>query len=239
MLSTRQRTKYFGGTLAAVCELMRSSGIPEAVARQEIQAALERSYKRKASRAARQAPAISRCADVCTRWHLEKAFVDRSGMPRALTWDGKKGTLERLATLVVGRESSREIIKELMSRKLLRKLPGEGWVPKSKLVAPSGLDHSQIMRASTMIGRLLRTIAHNTALKYRGDVLFEITAQVPRLPTRDLPAFKRFTKVQGLIFAKTVDDWLESRNLRKSQRKGIRSREAGIIAFAYHEPSFR
>jgi hypothetical protein len=139
----------------------------------------------------------------------------------------------------VGRESAREIIDELLARRLLRKLTNGRWVPKSKVVAPSGLDHSQILRASTMIGRLLSTIAHNTALKYRGDVLFEVTSQVPRLPNRDLAAFKKFAKAQGLIFAKTVDDWLESRNLRKGSRKKIRSREAGIIAFAFHEPSFR
>src|SRR5687768_11538805 len=112
---------------------MQSSGIAEAVARQEILAALEKSYKGKVGRATRQAPAISRCADVCTRWHLEKAFVAKNGTPRPLTWDGNKGSLQRLTSLVVGHESSKEIIKELMSRKLLRKLPGGGWLPKSKL----------------------------------------------------------------------------------------------------------
>lgn len=218
---------------------MRTSGIPESVARQEFLAAIERSYAKSIKRPSRQAPAISRCADVCTRWHLEKAFVGKDGSPRPLTWDGKRGSLLKLAILVVGRSSSHEIIKELMTRKLLKKLPNGSWIPKSKVIAPSGLDNSQILRASTMIGRLLRTIAHNTELKYRGDVLFEVTAQVPRLPSSDLPAFKRVTKAQGLIFAKTVDDWLESRNLRKSRRKKVRSREAGVIAFAFHEPSFR
>lgn len=218
---------------------MRTSGIPESIARQELLTAVERSYQSRAKRPTRQAPAISRCADVCTRWHLEKRYVAKNGTPRPLTWNGKRGSLLKLVTQVVGRDSSREIIKELLSRKLLRKLPNGSWIPRSKVIAPSGLDHSQILRSSTMIGRLLRTIAHNTALKYRGDVLFEVTAQVPRLPTRDLAAFKRFTKAQGLIFAKIVDDWLESRNLRQASQKKIRSREAGIIAFAFHEPSFR
>ena len=126
-----------------------------------------------------------------------------------------------------------------MSRKMLRRTSLGAWIPRSKIVAPSGLDDAQILRAATMIGRLVRTIAHNTERKYRGDVLFEVMAQVPRLPTHEIPRFKRFTKAQGLIFAKTVDDWLESRNLRPSPRKSMPSKEAGIIAFAYHEPSFR
>ena len=88
-----------------------------------------------------------------------------------------------------------------------------------------------------MMGRLIRTIAYNTGLKYRGPVLLEVMAQVPKLPTRDIPEFRRFTKAHGLIFAKTVDDWLESRNILRSKRRRISTREAGIVAFAFHEPS--
>jgi hypothetical protein len=218
---------------------MRNSGISENIVRREFIAAIDRSYRGGRLRPARQAPAISKCADVCTRWHLEKNYIDKAGSPRPLTWNGKRGTLLKLATLVVGRNSAQEVVEELLSRKLLRRLPSGAWLPKSKVIAPSGLDSSQILRASTMIGRLLRTIAHNTALKYRGDVLFEVTSQVPRLPARELPAFKRFSKSQGLIFAKSVDDWLESRNLRRPTSKKRRTREAGVIAFAFHEPSFR
>lgn len=234
-----QRAKYFGGTVSAICELMHTSGIPEDVVRKQFELAVSKAYSSRKPKVARQAPAISRCADVCTRWHLEKTYVDRSGKPRPLTWNGKRGTLLRLATMTVGRASAREIIDELIARRLLKKLPNGSWLPKSKVVAPSGLDQSQILRASTMIGRLLRTVAHNTAKKYRGDVLLEVTAQVPRLPAGDLRAFKRFSKAQGLIFAKVVDDWLESRNLRKTRTSKTRSHEAGIVAFAFHEPSYR
>jgi hypothetical protein len=110
-------------------------------------------------------------------------------------------------------------------------------MPKGKIVSPSGLDHAQTLRTATMMDRLIRTIAHNTRLKYRGPVLLEVMAQVPKLPARDIAEFKRFTKVHGLIFAKTVDDWLESRNILRSKRQSIPTREAGIVAFAFHEPS--
>jgi hypothetical protein len=135
----------------------------------------------------------------------------------------------------VGEEQSRDVIKDLIARKLVRKAGGNNWVPKAKVVAPSGFDHAQTLRTATMMERLLRTIAHNSKLKYRGAVLLEVMAQVSRLPARDLPQFRKFTKAQGLIFAKTVDDWLESRNIPRSSRDRASTREAGIVAFAFHQ----
>lgn len=218
---------------------MNSYGIPKRIAQREFTSALERSYQPASSRPTRPIPPISRCADVCARWHHDRTYVDKSGKPRPLTWNGRRGSLDGLVSRVVGRKSSREVIEQLISRRMLRRTQNGDWVPKSKIVSPSGLDSAQILRAATMIGRLVKTIAHNTDKKYRGDVLFEVMAQVPRLPARDIRSFKRFTKSQGLIFARTVDDWLESRNLRLTQRRRSSSREAGVIAFAYHEPSFR
>lgn len=238
-MSRTERAEYFGGALAAVCELMHSYGIPRSIAQWEFDVALERGYLPKSKSAGRPIPPISRCADVCARWHHDKMFVDGGGKPKPLTWNGRQGTLNDLAARVVGKNGSKEVVRQLIARKMLRRTARGGWLPKSKIVSPAGLDSAQILRAATMISRLVRTIAHNTEKKYRGDVLFEVMAQVPRLPARDIRPFKRFTKSQGLIFAKIVDDWLESRNLRPSRRARSVSREAGVIAFAYHEPSFR
>ena len=88
-----------------------------------------------------------------------------------------------------------------------------------------------------MMERLLRTIAYNSDLKYRGDVLLDVMAHVPRLPAREVPRFKRFSKAQGLMFAKTVDDWLESRSLPRLTRNRVPTREVGIVAFAFEEPN--
>jgi hypothetical protein len=237
LLSRSKRAKYFGGAFTAVCELMRSYGISKQIAEREFRTALRRGYAVGASSPSREVRPISQLADVCTRWHLEKRFIKGDGSPRALTWNGKSGTLLNLAKLVVGRESAPGVIGELISRKLIRKAGGNSWVPKSKVVSPSGFDHAQYLRTATMMERLLRTIAYNSKRKYRGAVLLEVMAQISRLPSRDIPQFKKFTKAQGLIFAKTVDDWLEARNIPRTKRKRAPTREAGIVAFAFHEPT--
>ena len=76
MLSRSQRAEYFGGALAAVCDLMHAYRIPKAVAQREFQDALERSYLPADRKLSRPIPPISRCADVCARWYLDRTFVD-------------------------------------------------------------------------------------------------------------------------------------------------------------------
>lgn len=240
MLPHSKSSEYFGGMLTAILELMHTYGIPLDVATRETQHAVARGYRIKVRDGGRQIPPISRYAEVCSRWHFDRQFLDARGNLRPLSWDGKSGSLLKLVSQVVGKEHSRAVARQLVSRKLLKKSACGGWLPKSKVVAPAGLDNAQIIRASNMIGRLLRTVTHNTELKYRGEVLLEVMSQVPRLPSRHIPEFKRITKAQGLIFAKTVDDWLEARNLKPSKRvRKSRCKEAGVVAFAFHEPSFR
>jgi hypothetical protein len=237
LLSRSKRAKYLGGAMTAICELMRSYGIPKKIAEREFKIALEKGYAVGVLSPSREVRPISRLADVCTRWHLDRRFATRDGSPRPLTWNGKTGSLIRLAGQVVGPTEAHEVAAGLISRKLVRQVARNTWVPKAKVVAPSGFDHAQTLRTATMMERLLKTIAYNSRLKYRGAVLLELMAQVSRLPVTEIPQFKKFTKAQGLIFAKTVDDWLESRNIPRSKRNLTSTREAGIVAFAFYEPT--
>src|SRR5262245_38609660 len=182
LLSRSKRAKYLGGAMTAVCELMRSYGIPKRIAEREFKIALERGYAVGSQSPSRETRPISRLADVCTRWHLEKRFVGSDGTPRPLTWDGKTGSLIQLVRLCVGPADAREVTEDLISRKLVRKTERNAWLPKAKVVAPAGFDRAQTLRTATMMERLLRTIAHNTRLKYQGAVLLEVMAQVSRLP---------------------------------------------------------
>ncbi len=221
--------------MRAVCELMRSYGIPKEAAAAQFSAALQRGYSRSISTNI-ESRRLSRLADVCTRWHFEKEFVDSSGQALPLRWNGKTGSLLKLARRVVGAKESREVVEELISRRLVKRTSTGGWIPKSKVVSPGGLDNAQIMRSASMIGRLLQTIAHNSERRYKGDVILEVMARVPRLPKDEIPNFKKFTKAQGLIFARAADDWLESRNLRRLQKPGKPTVEAGVVAFAFLHP---
>jgi hypothetical protein len=176
-------------------------------------------------------------ADVCTRWHIEESYVDKAGKPKPLTWNGRTGGLLKLAQRVSGKANARRVVLQLIARKLVRQTSSGHWIPKAQIVSPSGLDSAQILRTATMMDYLLRTIAYNSARRYRGATLLEVMARVPALPARELSEFRKFARSQGLIFAKTMDDWLESRNISSTNKRTKRPREAGVVAFAFERPS--
>jgi hypothetical protein len=135
-------------------------------------------------------------------------------------------------------EKAKGAIADLIRRKLLVRTSDGKWLPKASVLKPGGLDRPQAERTAAMVHRLLRTVSHNSVRRYQGnDLLFEVITRVPRLAARDLPAFKRFTRIQGMVFARSVDEWLESRNLSKSVGRAKNAREAGVVVFAYEEPS--
>jgi hypothetical protein len=237
MPSKRQRVEYFGGAMTALCELMSTFGISRETTEMQFRVALERGYARGMLPPSREGRPITRMADLCRRWYFEKAYLDKDGRPRELTWNGNTGTLLKLAQRVNGKKHAKEVVAELVSRKLVRRTRSGAWIPKAQVVAPSGLDSAQVLRTATMVERLLRTVAYNSERNYRGNVLLEVLAQVPRLPAREILSFKKFAKAQGLVFAMSVDDWLESRNLPRSKRHRSPSREAGVVAFAFVQPS--
>ncbi len=237
MASKKQQAEYFGGAMTALCELMSTFGISRETTEMQFRAALERGYARGMIPPSSEGRPITRMADLCRRWHFEKAYLDKDGKPRELTWNGNAGTLLKLAQRVNGKKHAKKVVAEMVSRKLVRRTRSGAWIPKAQVVAPSGLDSAQVLRTATMVERLLRTVAYNSERNYRGNVLLEVLAQVPRLPAREILSFKKFAKAQGLVFAMAVDDWLESRNIPRSNRHRIATREAGVVAFAFEQPS--
>lgn len=238
MATLRQRTRLFAEIVQVVCELMRSSGVSENRVQKEMRIALSNAYSDPAGKAVRDLTPISAMATITGRWHIERSCVDKLGKPRPLTWNGKRGTLLKLAQRVIGKEKAKTVVELLVSRKLLVQTKSGSWLPRAHVLRPSGLDRPQILRAAVMLQRLLRTISHNSAKNYRGEgLLFEVMTRVPRLPPSKLVEFKSFARSQGMVYVRAVDDWLESRNLPKKSRGARGAREAGVVVFAFEEPT--
>jgi hypothetical protein len=218
---------------------MRSNGASRKLVEAELSKAVAKTFETRATQSSiREVPPISTIASLNTRWHMEPRYVDRNGKPRPLTWNGRQGTLLKLAQQVLGKEKASHAVKDLVRRKLVVRTRDSKWLPREQVLRPGGLDRPQVLRAAAMIERLLRTVSFNSKREYKGeDLLFEVMTRVPRLPVKELANFKQFARTQGMIYARSVDDWLESKCLRKRKRKAKDVREAGVVVFAYEEPS--
>jgi hypothetical protein len=234
----RQSTRLFGEALQVVCEIMRSTGLPQEVVESKLRQALRAAFSSRNPFSPRDLNPMSEMASLISRWHVEEKYVDSAGRPKPLTWNGKTGTLMGLARKVIGLKGAKRVIENVVTRKLVIRTRDGKWRPKSQIVRPRGLDQAQILRTAVMLRRLLRTISHNSERRYSGeDLLFEVMTRVPRLPRHHLPTFKKFVRTQGMTYVRAVDDWLESRGLAKTERKPKNVREAGVIVFAFEEPA--
>jgi hypothetical protein len=236
MRNKLDRNALATAAITAVCDVMRSYGVRRQVAEKQLEIAIEKVYSRRISARPSEPRPITQVADVCSRWFLEERFVDKQGSPKPLTWTDGRGSLLTLVEHVHGKKNAKAIADQLLRRRLVRRTANGKWLPKAQIVPPTGVDRAQILRTETMVARLVRTIIHNTEKKYRGpDLFFEVMAQVRKLPSRDLNAFRRYAKVQGLLFARAVDLWLESRDVRHRSRAAGSTREVGVVAFAFAE----
>jgi hypothetical protein len=234
----RERAKgvnFLAETMTVVCQLMHERGISRSHAEELSKASLARAYTHQAKRSRRENQPITMLADVCTRWHIDKKYLDKTGKPMPLSWDGKRGTLLQLVRGVCGRRDAHRHVQRLVDRRLISAVGKNRWIPVAKVVSPGGMDDAQILRATDMLSSFIRTVEHNSARRYRGNQLnLEVLASVPRLPVRNVSAFRRFTKTQGLSFVKAADDWMESRNIKRSIKgTSARTREVGVIAFSF------
>jgi DNA-binding transcriptional ArsR family regulator len=238
VVTRSKSTQLLSEAAQVVCELMRSTGLGRSVVEHELRRAVENAFLVEDAAAPRDLNPVSEMASLISRWHVDERYVDRTGRPKPLSWNGRRGTLLTLARDVIGAEGARRVLTNVIERGLVHKTADGKWRPKSQVVRPRGLDRPQILRTAVMLRRLLRTVSHNSERRYRGDdLLFEVMTRVPRLPKRLLPAFKKFARVQGMTYVRSVDDWLESRCLPKSGRKAVHVREAGVIVYAFEEPA--
>src|SRR4051812_15494220 len=132
--------------VTAICEIMRTIGISKVAAQRQLALALIRGYERGPHRPGVQPRPITQLADVCTRWHIERAYADKFGKPKPLTWNGRTGSLLKLAAKVAGKDRAPNIVRLLISRRLVRRTHTGLWIPKSQIVSPKGFDSAQALR---------------------------------------------------------------------------------------------
>src|SRR5262249_26584840 len=105
--------------------------------------------------------------------------------------------------------------------------------PTARFAIVAGRDpliHQHVARSSAM---LLKTIKHNVTRSANSPRFIERFAEVPDLPAKYVAEFREFTRSQGWAVLKTLNDWLESRRMRRAGGKRHRTVRAGVHLYAY------
>ncbi len=226
---------YFRGILHAAFLVMLRSGISTQEVTAISNAALALAQDQLNVRS-EQMPRLSVIvAGTLHSWHHRRFFLNASGRPRALSL--RRGQMS-VAALIRSEDSQAnvpDVISAMKRLHLLKRTRGGLFLPTSQLATIMRLDPILAEHVCHSLGRLLATVSQNTQAPKEEKRLIERSAQVQDLPRRKLAEFREFANMQGELFVRTINDWLESRRVQDASSTRRQVARAGVHVFAFSE----
>jgi hypothetical protein len=223
----------YSRVLSALFELMLSGGMQ----RDDVLALSIRSLnvaETKARRDRKEASGgLAVAALVLAAWHRDRRYLNTKAEPRAVRLLGPAPSVEALICAENRRRGAADLARRLKSLRLVVSSGRNLYRPSSEIALISAHDPFVLQHIATSLSMLLETIDQNLDSGPNSAPLIERFAEIPDLPAECIPAFQKFTRIQGWIFLRTVNDWLESRRARRLSRRRKGSIRAGVHVHAY------
>jgi hypothetical protein len=180
---------------------------------------------------------IHRLGSVLRAWHTETRFLTQDGLPKPLKSSGK-GSLKSLIQLFYPASKFDRVFSKLRDASLIRRSGRGSWIPTERHARISRLSQETLEHLSEGVARYVETVTRNVTTTREDEVLFERSCKVTRLPKKEFAAFRSYVGQQAIAFITAMDDWLESRNSKKSKRLASVT-TAGVYTFAYVDRNAR
>ncbi len=174
---------------------------------------------------------IHRLGSVLRSWHKETKYLTLDGLPRPLKSTGR-ASLKTLVRRFYPAERFDVVFERLLETKLIQPFGPDEWIPTGRTARIPQLSHETLEHLSEGVARYVETVTRNVTAKREGDVLFERSCKVTKLPAYEFDAFREYVGQQAISFLTAVDDWLESRNSSAKRSKAALC-TAGVYTFAY------
>ena len=219
--------------LTAIFDLMLTSGMKKdelrALSAHSLEAATRKS-PRDRKIATEGLPVVALVLDA---WHRDRRYLNAKGEPRAIRLLGRVPSVEALIRVETRNWDAEDLACRLKSLRLVISAGRGLYRPTSDVALISAHDPLVLQHVAKSLLMLLETISQNLKGNASSEPMIERGAEVPDRPNECIPAFQRFSKVHGWILLRTVNDWLESRRARRTNRAKTRSARAGIHVHAY------
>lgn len=232
--STKRLTRDYSQALTAIFAFMLNNGLQT----RELLAVCTSALKKAESRArlGGMAPSggLATAALVLHAWHRDRRYLNGRAAPKAVRLLGSAPSVEALIRVQRRRGDAAAIARHLKRLRLVVPCGHGLYRPTSDIAVISRHNPLIFQHAARAVSTLLETVTQNVNTSSRSAPLIERMAEVPDLPRRHVAAFQRFSQRQGLLLLRTINDWLESRRVRRSA--GGPSRllvRAGLHLYAY------
>jgi hypothetical protein len=171
---------------------------------------------------------------VLDAWHRDRRYLTMSGTPRPVRLLGPAPSVEALVRLQRSTRHTSDVARRLEKLRLVVPCGRRLYKPASDAAVISARDPFILQHAARALLTLVETVHKNIDQTRDRGPLIERFAEVPDLPRKHIAEFQTFTQTQGRTFLRTVNDWLESRRVRRSSRRVVKGTvRAGIHTYAY------
>lgn len=223
--------------LKSIFGFLFASGADEDLVRTLVDRALVQARRPCAKKVTSTDSPLATAARVLDAWHRNPRYVDRSATPKAIRLLGRAPSVEALVRAEHSRCDALEFAKSMRKLGLLRRSGRCLYRPASNIAVVDGLNPLVEQHVVCASANLLRTIQKNISTPVRSSKLIERFAEVPDLPAKCVADFRKFSQEQGWALLKTLNDWLESRRVRRTSRNRGRTVRAGVHLYAYLDSS--
>lgn len=232
-MTKRVESDYLG-VLVAILDLMLKAGIPKKRLQTLFAHALHRAAVRARLSSSSETGDLMIAALVLDAWHRNRRYLDKSAEPKAIPLTGRSPSVEAMIRAQRPKKDPVEIARRLKALGLLVPAGSKRYKPSSDVAVVSRANPLVIQHTIRALSALLNTVERNVGSRGRRVSLIERHAEVPDLPRKEVKEFQRFTQLQGKIYLRTVNDWLEARRAAKtSRRRSIPTVRAGVHTYAY------
>ena len=171
---------------------------------------------------------INSATGVLSGWHLDRDFLDGSGTPKVLPFDGEGHTFTSLCRKYAG-----DFAPITMCRELTRvggiKTEENGnlrALMRYYLLAPMNPD--ALVRSGSALQDLGNNLNYNLTRKAHGASRFEGRATNANIKASDIETFNTFLETESMIFLERVDSWLTVHEPPKNSRRNSKVVRLGV-----------
>lgn len=232
--STKRLSRDYSQALTAIFAFMLNNGLQT----RELLAVCTGAMKKAENKArfSTLAPSggLAIASLVLHAWHRDRRYLNGRAAPKAIRLLGPPPSVEALIRVQRRRGDAAAIARHLKRLRLVVPSGRSLYRPTSDIAVISRHNPLIFQHAARAVSTLLETVTQNVSNSTRSAPLIERTAEVPDLPRKHVAAFQRFSRHQGRLLLRTINDWLESRRVRPSigghKRPLVR---AGVHLYAY------
>jgi hypothetical protein len=230
--------KRASSLLYPIVAFLHAGGMTNDDALQTFEAALKEVSKPASGRKMERIGHPTRYADVVAMWVRNKRFLDQSGWPRRLQYDGRSGfsALVRAASDETDPRTALSVLMRYGNVRRTRRGEYELLRPFFYTSGPSSMAYEPVAYflsdASATLSKILRRSA-----RWRGPDLFWQKTENDRISEATARKFTAFARERSLVFLDEMDDWLEAHRETKTSRRGAHRRRVGLGIFSiYSDP---